>query len=148
MNTGVHFSRIHLAPCGINCGTCMAYLRDRNKCIGCMSPKGEKANHCDACIIRNCDSLNMTVSKFCYDCEKFPCQRLKKLDKRYQNRYKTNLLQNLRTIKETGIEEYLRKESARWSCPGCGSVVCVHRHICKTCGMENRDPEFGKNYIT
>jgi hypothetical protein len=24
-----------IAPCGMNCGVCMAYLREKNKCPGC-----------------------------------------------------------------------------------------------------------------
>jgi len=27
MNTAVKFEKYHIAPCGINCGTCRAYLR-------------------------------------------------------------------------------------------------------------------------
>ncbi len=24
-----------IAPCGMNCATCLAYLRDKNTCCGC-----------------------------------------------------------------------------------------------------------------
>ncbi len=24
-----------IAPCGMNCGTCLGYLREKNKCVGC-----------------------------------------------------------------------------------------------------------------
>jgi hypothetical protein len=144
MNTRVLFNKYHIATCGINCGTCMAFQREKNKCIGCMSPSGNKANHCINCRIKNCEFLKQADSKFCFDCEKFPCLRMKNMDKRYRIRYKTSLIQNLRSIKEAGIKAYLHKESERWTCPDCGSMVCVHRPVCKGCGRENTDPEFKK----
>jgi hypothetical protein len=144
MKTAVLFNAFQVAPCGINCGTCMAYQREKNKCVGCMSQFGNKANHCTSCSIKNCELLNQTVSKFCYDCEKFPCLRMKNLDKRYRLRYKTSLIQNLKAIQETGIITYLQNERVRWTCTNCGSIICVHRPVCAGCGRENTDPEFNK----
>lgn len=136
MSTSVKFDRSMIAPCGMNCGTCIAYLRDKNKCCGCCPDSGFKPNHCAQCRIKNCDLLEKTTSKFCYDCEKFPCQRLKQLDKRYRTKYKTSFIQNLLTIKETGITNFLAFESKRRTCPNCGSIVSVHRDNCQTCNYE------------
>jgi hypothetical protein len=144
MNTAIHFSTFQIAPCGINCGTCMAYQREKNTCAGCMNPSGNKANHCVSCSIKNCEYLKQTDSKFCYDCVKFPCTRMKNLDKRYRTRYKTSLINNLITIKEIGIESYLQNENVRWTCPDCGIAICVHRPLCEGCGKENTDPVFKK----
>ena len=33
----MRISVVMIAPCGINCGFCMAHLRDKNKCPGCNS---------------------------------------------------------------------------------------------------------------
>jgi hypothetical protein len=142
----VSFERFQIAPCGINCGTCKAYQRERNKCSGCLSVSGKKVNNCSRCLIKNCKSLAETDSKFCYDCPEFPCLTLRKIDKRYRLRYETNLIQNLGIIKETGIVEYLRNESSRWTCKSCGSVLSVHQKSCTKCGKEYIDPLFG-NYI-
>jgi Protein of unknown function (DUF3795) len=125
-----------IAPCGINCGTCIAHLRNRNKCCGCRPDSGFKVNHCSTCRIRNCEYLSKTGSKFCYDCEIFPCLRLKQIDKRYRIKYKTGLIQNLIIIKEIGIYKYLKNEIARWSCPNCGSLISVHRDNCLTCNLD------------
>ena len=133
MNTGVSFERVHLAPCGINCGTCRAYLRDRNKCSGCMSGEGSKVGHCYSCSIRNCESLEKTTSKFCYDCNSFPCRRISQIDKRYRTKYRISLLKNLRTLQENGMETYIRSENDRWTCSNCGSVLCVHLSKCMKC---------------
>jgi len=145
MNTGVQFHRFQIAPCGINCGTCRAYLRERNKCPGCMSPSGPRLNSCLNCPIRNCELLKKTTSEFCYECISFPCQRVKHIDKRYQTKYKTGLIENLLTIRSIGIDNYLKKEEVRWTCPGCGSVLSVHSGKCLKCGKEYSDPFFRKN---
>jgi hypothetical protein len=138
----VSFERFHIAPCGINCGTCKAYQRERNKCSGCLSTDENKVNHCARCKIKNCELLAITDSKFCYDCVEFPCLSLRKIDKRYRASYSTNLIQNLNLIRETGIREYLNNEKERWICKDCGSVLSVHMKNCSQCGKQYYDPLF------
>jgi hypothetical protein len=55
----------------------MAYLRERNKCPGCRGSDEKKPITRVKCRIKTCRVLN----KFCYKCEKFPCNDLKHLDK-------------------------------------------------------------------
>jgi hypothetical protein len=136
MNSTVQFSRSQLAPCGINCGTCRAHLRDKNKCNGCMSADGTIMGYCIRCNIRNCELLAKTDSKFCYECAKFPCARLKQIDKRYQTRYRISLIQNLKTISISGTEKYLVSEIGRWTCQNCGTTLSVHNKNCLKCGTE------------
>ncbi len=133
MKTTVIFDRSQIAPCGMNCGTCIAYIREKNKCPGCRIYSADKAISIQRCIIPKCVYLNMTTSKFCYDCEKYPCRRLKQLDKRYRTKYNTSFLDNLRMIKEKGIGHFLVFESKRRTCPNCGSVLSVHRDYCLAC---------------
>jgi hypothetical protein len=136
MITGVSFNRQHLAPCGINCGTCRAYLRTKNQCPGCMSDPGPKLESCLKCGIRNCSERRKSDSKFCYECSEFPCSRMKQIDKRYRTRYNTSLIQNLLDIKNGGIDAYLLNEGSRWTCKNCGSALCVHNRMCIKCGSE------------
>ena len=136
MTTSVTFDRTMIAPCGMNCGTCIANQRDKNKCSGCRISFADKSKTRQNCIIKNCLYLENTTSKFCYDCEKFPCQRLQQLDKRYRTKYRTSFIQNLETIKELGITTFLINEVIRWTCPDCGSTLSCHRNNCRTC---NRD---------
>jgi hypothetical protein len=147
MKTAVLFQRSHVAPCGINCGTCKAYHRVRNRCSGCMSAAGPMVNHCMKCNIRHCESLTETGSKFCYECNQFPCEKIRKIDKRYQARYETSLILNLRTINKIGIESYITQESARWTCSNCGSLLCVHSSSCSECGKTYIDPLFQINIL-
>jgi hypothetical protein len=58
---------------------------------------------------------------------------MKQLDKRYRTKYRTSFIENLRIIKEKGMEEFLAFESARRTCTFCGSTLCVHRTFCLSC---------------
>jgi hypothetical protein len=147
MEPGDLFQRFHIAPCGINCGTCKAYQRVRNRCSGCMSAQGPKVNHCMTCSIKNCKSLAKTASKFCSECEEFPCPKIRHIDKRYRNRYETSLILNLSLINKIGVQSYLNEESARWTCSNCGSLLCVHNNSCSECGKTYTDTLFQRNIL-
>ena len=133
MRPTVSFDSSLIAPCGMNCGTCIAYLRPKNKCIGCRIESDDKRTTRVMCVVKNCVKLEETASKFCYDCEKFPCKRIMQLDKRYRTKYRTSFIENLTMIKEKGIDSFLEFESNRRTCPNCGSVLCVHRDKCLVC---------------
>lgn len=133
MNSLVSFDKSLIAPCGMNCGTCIAYLRNKNTCPGCRVNSDDKAVSVRRCIIQKCVQLEMTESKFCYECDTYPCKRLKQLDKRYRTRYSTSFIENLTMIKEKGIEKFLVFESERRTCITCGSVLSVHRNHCLSC---------------
>ena len=124
-----------IAPCGMNCGICMAYLREKNTCPGCRIEDENKAISCKNCIIINCKDLNNNNSGFCFECPKVPCKRLKNLDKRYRLKYHMSMLENLNFIKEKGIEEFLKKEKQKWKCPKCNGIISCHRGYCFSCGF-------------
>ena len=133
MKFQVSFDKSLIAPCGMNCGTCIAYLRSKNRCQGCRIFSVDKSISVQRCIIQKCVHLAETNSKFCYDCEIYPCKRLKQLDRRYRTRYNTSFLENLKMIKGKGIEKFLVFESKRRTCPKCGSTLSVHRDYCLIC---------------
>lgn len=135
MIQSVSFEKHLIAPCGMNCGTCIGYLRDKNKCPGCRIISSDKAISVNRCIIPGCSYLQKTTSKFCYDCEKYPCQRIKNLDKRYRTKYRTSFIENLTMIKEKGLESFLVFEAKRRTCENCGSVLSVHRDNCIKCNQ-------------
>ncbi len=126
----------HIAPCGMNCSLCMAYQREKNRCIGCLGPDDNKPKSCVLCTIKNCDKRNPDEGLgYCFQCEKMPCKRLKQLDKRYTGKYHMSMLENLEMIKEQGIERFIENEINRWTCPNCGQLVSVHRDNCIRCGQ-------------
>jgi hypothetical protein len=136
MKSPLKFEVSHIAPCGMNCRTCIAYMRAKNKCPGCRIFSSEKAVTVRRCIIVNCSYLEKTESGFCYECVQFPCKRMKHLDNRYRTKYNTSFIENLLMIKEKGIEGFLAFESGRRTCPNCGSTLSVHRSFCLECKAE------------
>jgi hypothetical protein len=127
-----------IAPCGMNCGICRAYLRPKKKCPGCRGEDTQKMLSCLQCKIKNCERIRVERYQFCFRCESYPCQRLKQLDKRYRTKYSMSMLENLASIKATGLAAFIEKENKRWQCPICGGMVCVHTGYCLQCGKPEK----------
>ena len=125
------FEAALIAPCGLNCGVCYAYVREKNRCPGCRSEK-LSSKYCKECVIKNCSKLS--ADGLCGSCDTDPCKRLKGLHARYKLKYNTDLFDNIKIIQERGMEEFLRIESEKRKCPTCGGVICVHKKQCITCG--------------
>ena len=137
MNTKSIIKAELIAPCGMNCAICMAFLlRKKNKCPGCNGNNKNKPINCARCRIKNCANLQKNHSKFCFECEKFPCSRMKQLDKRYRTKYGMSMIENLENIKKMGIREFIKNEKIRWTCSECGGIICVHRGFCSHCGKK------------
>ena len=124
-----------IAPCGMNCGLCLAYLREKNTCGGCNSEDKNKPQSCIKCSIKNCE--HSKEKTYCFECDTFPCKRLKQLDKRYREKYGMSMIENLENIKKNGIQNFVKKERKRWACPDCNGVICVHRGWCSDCGASH-----------
>jgi len=127
-----------IAPCGMNCGICSAYLawshivpRQRGKtihCAGCR-PRDKKCGF----IQRQCPPLLNRRIGFCFECSDSPCPRLQRLDERYRKKYKMSMIENLRQIKEDGMEAFLSSQQVKYRCAQCGGTVCVHNGRCYDC---------------
>ena len=122
-----------IAPCGMSCWICRAYLREKNRCHGCRASDDNKPITRLRCKIKSCEVFSDGKAKFCFQCEDFPCRNLKHLDKRYRTRYNMSMIENLKNIKNFGITNFLKNEKSRWACPKCGSTVCVHTGRCFCC---------------
>ncbi len=126
-----------IAPCGMNCNVCIGYIREKNKCPRCMSlDLQSKPKYCRECKIKYCDEHSINNNEYCYACDKFPCVRMKRLDKRYILRYRTSLIANLKEIEVIGLKEFVKKEKEKWICKNCGEKLSVHRNICIKCKTE------------
>lgn len=122
-----------IAPCGMNCSTCAAYLREKSKCPGCGGSNLKKPITRVKCKIKTCKAFEDKRATFCYECINFPCDNLKQLDKRYRTKYNMSMIENLENIKKIGIENFISNEITRWICPICGGTVCVHKGYCYNC---------------
>jgi hypothetical protein len=136
------FNPALIAPCGMNCGTCLGYLREKNKCVGCRLKSESKLPSRVNCVILNCPHLAKTESKFCYECGKYPCKRVQQLDKRYRTKYRTSLMGNLERIKICGLEAFVQSEQEKWHCPRCGGTICIHKGFCLNCAQQKKVSNF------
>jgi len=81
-----------IAPCGMNCASCMNYLRERNKCPRCRGSDTDKWVIRIRCKIKNCEFFNNTATKFCFGCMEYPCEKLKHLDNIYKTKYNMSMI--------------------------------------------------------
>jgi len=114
-------SRDLIAPCGMNCGICGAYLREKNPCHGCRKADENYPKTRVNCKIRVCAKRK---GSYCFDCDEFPCERLKHLDERYRKRYGMSEIENLEFIRDKGMDEFIENECKKWQ-SGKGTF-CVH----------------------
>lgn len=119
-----------IAPCGMDCAICSAFLREKNPCGGCSAAPHSFRK---TCIIAICEHVK---DRYSHTCGGFPCRRLRQLDKRYRTKYHMSMLDNLAAIKEHGIRAFVRGERERWTCRACGGTIDVHHHRCSSCGKE------------
>jgi hypothetical protein len=138
---GKAFTQELVAPCGMNCGVCSGYLALKHD----VKSKGIRMPYCTGCRSRDkkcaflkkkCDLLLKHKVHFCYECQQFPCENLKQLDKRYQTFFLTSFIDNLETIKKDGMEKFLKSQQKKWQCPTCGEIICCHNGLCFNCNLD------------
>lgn len=130
-----------IAPCGMDCNVCSSYLALKHD----VREKGVRMPYCKGCrprdkkcafLKKRCELLLNKKVEFCYECEEFPCENLKHIDKRYRTLFRMSLIDNLKFIKEYGLAKFLERQKKKWQCPDCGEVICCHNGICFSCGLE------------
>ncbi|MCP4135173.1 MAG: DUF3795 domain-containing protein [bacterium] len=122
------------APCGINCMACYVHLKKKKPCSGCLSDDIDKPERCKSCAIKSCTQVKGITH--CFDCDDFPCKRIKNLEKSYQKRYQVSLVENSLTVKEKGLENFFQTDRERWTCTECGGVISQHDKECSECGKK------------
>jgi len=133
-----HLSEELIAPCGMNCGTCIAFFgytmsgsKRKKRCQGCRAE-----NKSCAFLKKKCKKLDKNEINYCYECKSFPCEHLKILDEHYRKRYNISLIDNLISIKEKGMDLFLRSQEDEWKCPECVEIMCCHNYTCFNCGFK------------
>ncbi|ACZ62058.1 DUF3795 domain-containing protein [Dehalococcoides mccartyi] len=120
-----------IAPCGINCLGCRAYLMQKKVCSGCFTDSRTKSDSCRNCRIKACAAEHEVNA--CAACGVFPCRLIVNIDKRYRLRYGLSLIENGLFLKQNGFEVFFAREKERLSCPECGGIICIHNRTCSTC---------------
>lgn len=140
--------------CGIYCGTCPIYLARKDNdieelekiaqtrripiddimCDGCLSGHIATFVKCD---FRSC-STNKKVT-WCFQCDEFPCERLVDFtdaDVIEGVSHHARVIDNLKEMKEFGVDEWLKREDRRGRCPQCNKKVYWYLKSCPKCGKQ------------
>ena len=121
-----------IAPCGVNCLACSAYLDSKKPCPGCRAPIEQIARKsCRNCVKKQC-ALERGL-QWCFECSRFPCTRIKSLDKRYQHNYDVDLIQNGSDAKRD-MDAFLQTQRECFTCKSCGGIIDQHHQKCSECG--------------
>lgn len=127
---------IMFAPCGMNCMVCYKHCftkKSRKPCLGCLvNDEIGKPEHCRKCKIKDC--VHEKRVSYCYECNQFPCQLIKNLEKSYIKHYNTSLIANSLFVKEYGLIEFMRNQHKIYTCLNCGGIFSLHDRICTECG--------------
>ena len=124
---------IMFAPCGMNCMVCYKHCNSKKPCAGCLKSDEGKPEHCRKCKIKDC--VKDKGFTFCYECSDFPCKLIKNLEKSYNSRYTTSLLQNSFYVKEQGLVAFMEEQKKKYTCLQCGGVVSLHDAKCSECQL-------------
>ena len=128
-----------IAPCGLDCSICKRALEKTNPCPGCLGPNENKPEFCaERCGIILCRKRKEKGYDYCDQCPDYPCADVMEKETRYTSKYPLyeSPAQNLRAIRESGMEQFLAAERAQWTCGECGHIVCVHTGVCSGCGKQ------------
>lgn len=105
----------------MNCAVCKAHLREINPCHGCRFADENKPKTRVLCKLRVCIKRK---GEYCFQCDDFPCDRLKHLDERYRKKYGMSEIENLKFIRDRGIEEFLTDENKKYVSEK--GTFCIH----------------------
>ena len=130
-----------VAPCGMDCGVCdkfLAYSHQIPKkqggishCRGCR-PTNKKCGY----IKQKCITGKINEIYFCFECDIFPCDNLKKIVKGYKERYNFDFIENLYSIQSQGLDWFINKQIEKHKCMICGDIICIHNLKCYSCNKD------------
>jgi hypothetical protein len=149
-----------VAPCGLFCGACPAYiathvnnaqaaaskpepgskpsLRDM-QCDGCLGG-GRLPAHAPKCAIRIC-AVEKTKTGRCSECQEFPCSLITDFNNDGILHH-AEVLENLRQLRKMGIDDWTKREDAHWQCPKCQARLGWYDAECPKCKAPRPDRLF------
>jgi hypothetical protein len=94
--------RGYVPPCGIFCGGCPRYLRERNPCPGAEI----------RCLQRKCKGIYVCCVekrqyRFCFECDISPCSRFKAFADTW-HKHGQDLIRNQEDLQELGEVEWIQ----------------------------------------
>jgi hypothetical protein len=144
-----------VASCGLYCGACPMYLATQNKddqrvkalfqqfssgkmnlkmedllCDGCRG-NGHLAAFCRKCAIRD-SAAAKAKTKLCSDCSDFACSRITSFNNDGMLHH-SEVLANLRQLRQVGLKDWAKREEERWGCPQCKGRISWYDATCPKC---------------
>ena len=55
------------------------------------------------------------------------------MDKRYRNNYNMSVMENLETIRNNGLANFLDDQHNEYRCPKCSELISIHNKKCFRC---------------
>ncbi len=92
-----------IPPCGIFCGGCPVFSREKNACMG--AEIGCKTRKCKGIYVCCIEKKGL---EFCHQCKTYPCNRFRKFAERWQ-KYGQDLMANQEFILNYGKEKFIKK---------------------------------------
>ena len=137
------------AYCGLYCGSCEMLITTKKneldniakrkgldnegvKCYGCKTDIVYE--HCRNCHLKKCAKEKSL--DFCYECKEYPCSELNQFRNDSNYPYHIEVFDNLQEVKEKGLNEWLKNQKLRWSCPSCKLEFMWYTMKCEDCGKE------------
>ena len=156
-NTDAEKKNSLVASCGLYCGACPMYLATQENdeqrltamqkqfgssglmtklskedllCDGCLSG-GRLASFCRECAIRD-SATDKTKTRRCSECAELGCDRITGFNNDGIPHH-GEVLENLRQLREMGIEDWTKHEENRWRCPKCRTMFSWYDPECQKC---------------
>lgn len=122
---------VMFAPCGMNCKVCYKHCYYKNPCEGCLKSDVGKPEHCRKCKIKDC--VKEKGLRYCFECKEYPCKFIKNLEKSYNKRYQTSLMDNSIFVKKYGLDQFMEQQKIKYTCSKCGGIISIHDGECSEC---------------
>jgi hypothetical protein len=125
-----------IAPCGMNCAICSRYLAHinnlkRSKCTGCRASKKTCTYLFKECGGPKNNSTDNPA--FCFECDRYPCEQIDRMDKRYILGYGMSIKENLEYIRKYGVAKFTREQYRKYHCQRCLGMISIHNRKCFKC---------------
>jgi len=85
---------------------------------------------CRDCVLRSC-ALGKGLTH-CAQCSNFPCQELVDFSNDGLPHH-SEVLDNVRRVRDVGIEAWMAEQEKRWRCPNCGDAIDWYATQCAGC---------------
>ena len=150
MKKSLPFAKELIAPCGMNCALCSRYLAHfnnlkRSGCVGCR-PGNKRCTY----LFRDCAGPGKDSRlkyAFCFECDRYPCKQIDRMDKRYRIGYAMSIKDNLEFIRKRGLIKFIEDQYRKYRCPNCSGLISIHNRKCFRCDpitrLVERNPQSG-----